>query len=160
MSTEADILRCGYNVGFFEKSDIANWADRQIEAIDDPCNALLDLSMIQRTHPLYVMNLLRSLGSTDSSATIETQIGFIGLLLTQRRITMQVAIRGLWTLVHEPNINEEQRSHIYFLEDGYDLAAAGTYGTIDDIERELYNFVFPYAQRLTEQYPHLIPSIE
>ena len=158
-SAEADVLRCGYDVGFFGKTDIANWADRQIEAIENPSTALLDLSMIRHTHPLDVMNLLRSLGPTDPAKTIETQIGFIGLLLAGQRITTELAIRGLWALIHEPGITEEQQSQIYFLDDGYDLAVAGTYGTINDIECELREFVTPYSERLANQYPHLVPSI-
>ena len=58
-STEANVLRCGYDVGYFNKSDIAQWADRQIEACDVPSDALLDLSMNRRLDPLDVIKLLR-----------------------------------------------------------------------------------------------------
>ncbi len=158
MSAEADVLRCGYHVGYFDKSDIARWADRQIATIEDPCTELLDLSMIRQTHPLDVTKLLRSLGAADLAATIETQIGFIGLLYEERKITTQLAIRGLFALVHEPDTTADQQSQIYYLDDGYDLAVAGTYGTMNEIERELKDFVSPYATRLAEQYPQFISS--
>ena len=157
-AAEADVLRCGYDLGFFDKTDIAAWADRRIESTENPSTELLDLSMIRQTHPLDVMNLLRSLGAADPATNIQTQIGFIGLLLANRSITTQRAIRGLWPLVHEPGTTQEQQSQIYYLDDGYDLAVAGTYGTMADIERELREFVMPYAEQLAEQYPHLIPS--
>jgi len=157
-STEADILRCGYDVGYFDKAHIEGWADRQIEACDSPPTELLDLSMIRDTHPIDVMNLLRSIGSPDSSTSIETQIGFLGLLLAERKISTQLAIRGLFALVHEPGITQEQQSQIYYLDDGYDLAIAGTYGTMGHLERELRDFVSPYSNRLAEQHPHLFPS--
>lgn len=160
MSAEADVLRCGYNVGFFDKSDVEAWADRQIEASTYPCTELLDLSMTRQTHPLDVMNLLRSFGPPDPATTIQTQIGFIGLLLAKNKISTELAIRGLWSLVHEPGTTHEQQSQIYCLDDGYDLAVAGTYGTMDDIERELHDFVSPYAEQLSDAYPHLIPSVE
>ena len=157
-TVEAAVLRCGYNVGFFDKTDLVTWADHQIEASANPSAKLLDLSMIRQTHPLDVMNLLRSLGPTDPATSIQTQIGFIGLLLAKQRITSQLAIRGLWALVHDPGTTEEQQSQIYFLDDGYDLAVAGTCGTMDDIEQGLRDFVTPHAEQLAEQYPHLIPS--
>lgn len=160
LSAEADVLRCGYDVGFFDKSDIETWADRQIEASTYPCTELLDLSMIRQTHPLDVMNLLRSFGPPDPATTIQTQIGLIGLLLAKNEISTQLAIRGLWALVHETGTTQEQQSRIYVLDDGYDLAVAGAYGTMDDIERELHDFVSPYAEQLAEAYPHLIPSAE
>jgi len=155
-STEADLLRCGYDLGYFDKADITRWADRQIEACDSPPTELLDLSMIRDTHPIDVMNLLRTFGSPDSSTTIQTQIGFIGLLLAEGKISTQRAIRGLFALVHQPGITHEQASQIYHLDDGYDLAVAGTYGTIGGIERDLRQFVFAYASRLAEQYPQWI----
>ena len=52
---------------------------------------------------------------------------------------------------------QEQRSQIYYLDDGYDLAIEGTHGSMDDIERELNAFVLPYAMRLADEFPHLIP---
>jgi hypothetical protein len=155
---EAEVLRCGYNVGFFDKSDIVKWADRQIEVTDNPSAALLDLSMIRQTHPLDVMKLLRCFGPTEPANSIEIQIGFIGLLLAKQRITTHLAIRGLWSLIHETGITDEQQSQIYFLDDGYDLAIAGTYFTLEGIDRDLREFVTPYAERLATQYPHLVPS--
>lgn len=157
MSAEADVLRCGYDVGYFDKADIARWADRQIAATDDPCTELLDLSMIRQTHPLDVMKLLRSLGAADSAAT-ETQIGFIGLLYEKHQITTQLAIRRLFALIDEADTTADQQSQIYYLDDGYDLAVAGTYGTMNAIERGVSAFVTPYAERLAEQYPQIIPS--
>ena len=158
-STEADALRCGYDIGYFDKSDIANWADRQIEATEAPSIALLDLSVILHTHPLDVIKLLARLGAVDPATTIETRIGFIGLLGSEKHITTQLAIWGLWSLIYEPGLTDEQQSQIYFLDDGYDLAVAGTCGTMDDIERELDEFVTPYSERLVAQHPSLLPAL-
>lgn len=158
MPTEADVLRCGYDVGYFNKADVERWADRQIAVTEVPCAGLLDLSMIRHTHPIDVMKLLLSLGAADPAAIIETQIGFIGLLFRKQQITTRLAIHGLFALAHEPGTTADQKSHIDYLEDGYDLAVAETYGTMNDIERELNDFVSPYAERLAEHYPHLIPS--
>ncbi len=41
-ATEADVLRCGYDVGYFDKSDIIAWADRQIAASDAPRRVVTD----------------------------------------------------------------------------------------------------------------------
>lgn len=65
-----------------------------------------------------------------------------------------------FALIHEPGTTAGQESRVYHLDDEYDLAIAGTYGTMDDIERELNDYVSPYAQRLNEQYPRLILSLK
>jgi len=158
-ATEADVLRCGYDVGFFDKSDIARWADQQIAAIDAPSMALIDLSMNRQLHPLDVMKLLRNFGQSNPSAIIEAQLGFIGLLLSTNRMSVELAIRGLWSLIHEPGVTDEQQSQIYYLDDGYDLAIAGTYGTMADIDRDLRRFVTPYSQVLATKYPDLFASL-
>jgi hypothetical protein len=155
---EADLLLCGYEVGYFDKSDIAQWADRQIAAIANPSAELLDLSMIRHTYPIDVMNLLRSLGSPDLNVRIQNQIGFIGLLYGEKKLTLQRAIGGLLSLVHQPGLTQEQRSQIYYLDDGYDLAVAGAYGTLAQIERDFSNFVSPYTQRLGEYVATLVPK--
>ena len=158
ISTEADVLRCGYQLGYFDKPDIVAWADRQIEATDTPSNALLDLSMIRLTDPMDVTKLLRSLGPVEPTASTETEIGFIGLLLTKQHIPIEKAIEGLWALVDALGITPEEERQIHHIDYGYELAIAGTYGTMADLELELHKFVEPYATRLAERHPHLIPS--
>jgi hypothetical protein len=116
--------------------------------------------MCRNDHPLDVMICLRVLGANDPAQCIETQIGFLGLAFESQRITLQLVIRGLWALVHEPSVSSDQESMIYYLDDGYDLAVAGSYGTLADIERELVAFVTPYADNLRALYPHLVPSGE
>jgi hypothetical protein len=148
---EADILRCGYNVGYFDNADIARWADRQIEASDIPSTELLDLSMNRETHPIDVMNLLRSFGLPAPSTTIQTQIGFIGLLIEKKKISAQLAIRRLFELVHEPGMTQEEKMQIYYVDDGYSF--------MEDIEERLFEFLGPYAKQLGDQYPHLIHTI-
>lgn len=155
---EADVLLCGYEAGFFSKSDISQWADRQIAAIANPSAELLDLSMIRHTYPIDVMNLLRSLGSPDLNVRIQNQIGFIGLLYGEKKLTLQRAIGGLLSLVHQPDLTQEQRSQIYYLDDGYDLAVAGAYGTLAQIERDFCNFVSPYLQRLAGHVATPVPK--
>jgi hypothetical protein len=154
---EADVLCCGYNVGFFDKSDIVRWADSQIAAMDKPSDALLDLAMIRDAHPLDVIKLLKTIRVEPASAdSIATQIGFIGICFTKSRITLRAAIRGLYALTREPGTSPDQSSTIYWLDDAYDLAIAGTYGSLDDVEAGLRNFVVPYTARLYEHHRQLI----
>ena len=48
-------------------------------------------------------------------------------------------------LVHVEGVTDEQRGVIYHLDDGYDSAIAGTYGTIDEVESAFRSFVKPYV---------------
>lgn len=156
IAAEADVLYCGYDVGFFDKADIASWADQQIAAISEPSTTLLDLAMIRQTHPIDVMKLLRALGEPDAANSIEIRIGFLGVLYETGKLSLRAGIKGLWSMIHEAGLTGQQRSAIYWLDDGYELATRGEYGTLEEVVQEFCNFVAPYAQNLRDRFPHLI----
>ena len=154
---DADVLRCGYAIGYFNEGDIVIWADHLILATSNPSAELLALSMIvlNKTCSIDVMNLRQSLSQIDSANSMQTQIGLLGGRLAKSSITFRGAFNALWALRDEEGITDEQRSQIYYLDDSYDHAIAGTWGVVKDVDRELEEFVTPYAERLAEQFPHL-----
>jgi hypothetical protein len=157
-ATEADILRCGYGLGYFDNADIVKWADQQIISIDSPPTELLDLSMIRDAHPIDVMNLLRSVGSPDVSQMPSAKLGFIGLLIAEDRITTQDAIRRIYELAQDSGITQEQTLQIYRLDASYDLVLEGIDGAISTFEQELHDFLSPFSNLLVERYPNLIST--
>lgn len=156
-SAEADILRCGYKIGYYEKSDIITWADKQIVAFDTPDDTILDLSMSHKTDPIEIEKLLLAIGENGRVISHKTQFGFIGLIFQSKQLTLEHAIRGLYSLVHENGISEAERGMLYHLDDGYDGALAGWYGTLAELEQEFIAFVEPYVQELS---PQLVPRIK
>jgi hypothetical protein len=98
------------------------------------------------------MNLLRSVGGTLSPRlTIETQIGFLGRLYLAKKIALRAVIGSLLSLVHDQGVTDQQRIMIYSLDDIHDLAVAGTYGTVGQVESEFRSFVQPYVENLSTQ---------
>lgn len=156
ISTEANLLRRGFDIGYFDKSDIARWADRWILAIDEPCLELFDLSLNRSLDPYDVSKLLRSLGPSESSASAQTTLGFLGLLYEGGRISAQHTIGQLFWLVHEPELTDVESSCIYHLDHDCDLAEHEGYGTMSEFERKLSDFLFPYAEQLLARHPDLI----
>lgn len=154
-SIEIAVLLAGYDVGYFDIAAIRRWADRQIEVIDEPSEALLDLAMLREPHPIDVMKLLRAVGASDQGAEAEIRIAILGLLFERKRLSLRQVVRGLFSLVIDDRASSEERSMIYYLDDGYDLAIAGTYGSLEQVERELIEFAKPYAMQLVEKVPHL-----
>jgi hypothetical protein len=153
---DAAILQCGYNVGYFNEADIERWAEAQIADLDEPSEALIELAILRNMHPLDVMKLLRSVGK-DVPATqwIAAQIGFIGTSFAEGKLSLVNATRALYALVLESGISSDEESAIYYLDDGYDLAVAGTHGSLAEVEAELRRFVMPYAERLQEKHSSL-----
>lgn len=149
---QAAILCCGYSMGYYKEADVEHWAERQIDALDEPPLPLIELTTIRGMYPIDVMNLLRSVsGEFPPTLIVEAQIGFIGLLHHAEKIPLKRAIGGLFAMVHDKGVTDDQRATIYGLDDMYDLAIAGTYGTIGQVEAEFRSFVQPYIEKLNAQ---------
>ncbi|MGY8769527.1 MAG: hypothetical protein ACKVH8_13995 [Pirellulales bacterium] len=157
ISAEANFLRCGYEMGFFEKEDIERWADSQILAVDVPSDTLIELALIREKLPADVIALLLKLGPEKPSKLIE--MGFIGLLLQLNRIDGPNAISRLYSLADEQELGGDIVSEIYHLDDGYDLAVDSSIGTVEEILGELEEFIEPFAIDLRNQYPEFIDPL-
>jgi hypothetical protein len=159
VSIEADVLRCGYEVGYFDEADIVSWADRQITLADNPSTTLLDLSMSRQTNPVDLLRLLKSLGSWHVPAIVSTKIGFIGLLVCEKHVTIQAALSSLWAVKDDPAVTFEQQSRIYSVAYYYDLAESGIQAPLAEAEQELREFVTPYAKQLLSKHSGFILAL-
>ncbi len=162
LGIEAEVLWVGFQAGYFEKADIENWADRHIDAIDVPPDALLELSILRSTDEYAVLDLLGSLGSkTLGKSEHRYPIGFLGVLFLEKRISLESAIRSLFWIGQElsddvPEGLSACQQRIYLLDHNYDDAVGGFYGTIEAVEADAIDFLTPYAAELQEKHPDLL----
>ena len=163
-ASEADVLRWGYESGHFDKPQIIDWADRQLEACDKPSHALIDLSLCRETDPRLVVSNLQSLGTNDPRLSLDLRFAFIGLAFCAKRISLEQATRSLYAILLETDnedlLDDSQRNSIYRIDDGYDLASSGAYGTIPEVKSDFLEFVTPYIARLNEHHAELVASGE
>ena len=158
-SAAADALAYGYNIGFFKEADLARWADRQIEQVESPPIELIELSMNQGADPTELLKMLRRFGQADPSATIATQLGMIGELLTAQFMDYDAAMSRLWALYYEKGISDEQHLQIACLDEDYLLTADGC-GSMAEVAHSLREFVAPYARQLAADCPELVSLMQ
>ncbi len=157
MRTQAQLLRCGYALGYYSKSQIESWAERWIADVDHPSLELIELATIRNVDEVEVLKLLESIGGeAEPFQFISMALGFWGQMYLDEKATLQNAIGGIWNLLPEPGITEEQRAIIYYLDDAYDLAINGSWGSINETAASLREFLTPYSVQLTEQTKRLI----
>ncbi len=53
---QAAILCCGYGMGYYKEADIEHWAERQIDALDEPPLPLIELTTIRGMYMLPPYN--------------------------------------------------------------------------------------------------------
>ena len=58
---QAAYIRLGLQFGSKSTGDVVRWADSCIQASDEPSDALIDLSLMGKSHPLDVMGKLGEL---------------------------------------------------------------------------------------------------
>lgn len=155
VASEVDVLRVGYRLGCFTKSQIARWADQQIAATDEPSLTLIELSMNQQLEPRALLKCFDSLGHPEAECTVLTEIGLVGLAFRTNKLTAEMAVRSLWSLVDRPGITEAQRSTIYWLDDACDLALEGIFGTMSDVARELRELIAEPTEELLRRHLQL-----
>ena len=90
-----DLLRIGFDVGYYDKHDIARWADQQINDYDDPPFALIEISLVKRKGDDEITKRLRELSETDLNAPTEGRVasGFVGMLLREGRNNL---VQAMW----------------------------------------------------------------
>lgn len=160
ISEEAIVLCGGFKLIYFDKADVAKWADRWIVALEAPDDPLFDLSLNGRMYPDEIVSHLRNMASSEESLPVHDEMGFLGLMYAQKKLAAQHAIAQLFYLVDEPGLTSEERSQIYYLDHGIDLAANQASGTLSQIKSQLHKFLSPHAEQLMAKYPALVPMIQ
>jgi hypothetical protein len=68
----ASVFSLGIRSGFAARSQIVQWADREISARSEPPLWILDLAMSEQSHVLDVISLLKNAGGGNHADPIET----------------------------------------------------------------------------------------
>jgi hypothetical protein len=143
-------LAVGFEMRLYSRSDISTWVDERVARVDDVAGPLLDLTTLRDKDDGAIATLLFAMtGPVD-----EAEVGRIGLaVLHQMLITKQMDLRlaiGALRHLRFRFFSDEHKEYTecLVLDDEYDLAADGTYGTLVNVERDLLAFLESYAERL------------
>jgi hypothetical protein len=156
----AALLHCGFRLGYFSRQDIEHWADRQIEEQGQPSLELIELAILRGKHDMDVLALLsQASAALGPRLWIELTIGMVGRLYRAGGASLESSVRGLFSLVLDNRDNaltNEEMGTIYWLDDAYDLAVRGTYGTVEDVEKEFLTFTEPYLTIVRDAESHMV----
>jgi hypothetical protein len=79
-------------------------------------------------------------------------IGVIGRLYRGGKASLESSVRVLFSLLHanDYTFSRQEEGEIYYLDDAFDLAVIGTYGSIEDVKTLLVEFTEPYVTAVGE----------
>ena len=143
---EAEELAMAIELGFALVDEAVDWADRHIVAVDQPPYELIEVSSAGRSHPLDVAHLLRAIpGTVDIFATCRRVFARMLSALNDGRVTPEAVARALDFMQLDGRMPDaDAQSEMSRLNDAFDLAHEGTYGTSEEVSRELREFLEHY----------------
>ena len=143
----AEILRYGLIAGFHTVADAVGWADSLIVRDPKPDIAVIDIALSAASDVATVAALLGSVGGECDPVMVMRRS-----IAEMRAVVLGNADRGidvarwLYRLANAGCLPEEHfGSSAYSLDDRFDLARSGTYGTEGEALDALRGFLDQYA---------------
>ncbi|WP_368937185.1 hypothetical protein [Bacillus sp. SH8-8] len=144
---KAEVLSIGLQIGLFSKTEIIDWADQTIEALDSPSIEIIEVSLSSNDKLVDIVPKLKNVkGMYDKKLPIKIILGLLWdkfILNEENVLKIKPFISNL---IHNNccegfSYVDEQ---LYNFNEDINLAADNIYGNLEDISQELKSFLFPY----------------
>ncbi|WP_242290281.1 hypothetical protein [Bacillus cereus group sp. BfR-BA-01319] len=145
----AEVLSIGLQIGLFSKTEIIDWADQTIEALDSPSIEIIEVSLSSNDKLVEIVPKLKNVkGTYDKKLPIKIILGLLWdkfILNEENVLKIKPFISNL---IHNNccegfSYVDEQ---LYNFNEEINLASDNIYGNLEDISQELKSFLFPYKE--------------
>ncbi|NIL29089.1 hypothetical protein [Bacillus thuringiensis] len=143
----AEVLSIGLQIGLFSKTEIIDWADQTIEALDSPSIKIIEVSLSSNDKLVDIVPKLKNVkGTYDKKLPVKIILGLLWdkfILNEENVLKIKPFISNL---IHNDccegfSYVDEQ---LYNFNEDINLAVDNIYGNLEDISQELKSFLFPY----------------
>ncbi|EEM86652.1 hypothetical protein BK749_09060 [Bacillus thuringiensis serovar vazensis] len=145
----AEVLSIGLQIGLFSKTEVIDWADQTIEALDSPSIEIIEISLSSNDKLVDIVPKLKNVkGTYDKKLPVKIIMG----LLWDRFILNEENVLKIkpfiFNLIHNNccegfSYVDEQ---LYNFNEEINLATDNIYGDLEDISQELKSFLSPYKE--------------
>ncbi|MGQ8827220.1 hypothetical protein CN575_20990 [Bacillus wiedmannii] len=143
----AEVLSIGLQIGLFSKTEIINWADQTIEALDSPSIEIIEISLSSNDKLVDIVPKLNNVkGTYDKKLPVKIILGLLWdkFILNEENVLKIKPF--IFNLIHNNCFEgfsyvDEQ---LYNFNEEINLAADNIYGSLEDISQELKSFLSPY----------------
>ncbi|MGG0279086.1 hypothetical protein ABEY37_04885 [Bacillus pacificus] len=143
----AEVLSIGLQIGLFSKTEIIDWADQTIEALDSPSIEIIEVSLSSNDKLVDIVPKLKNVkGTYDKKLPVKIILGLLWdkFILNEENVLKIKPFK--FNLIHN-NCCEEFSyvdEQLYNFNEEINLAADNIYGNLEDISQELKSFLSPY----------------
>ncbi|MGG0236567.1 hypothetical protein [Bacillus sp. BF9-10] len=143
----AEVLSIGLQIGLFSKTEIIDWADQTIEALDSPSIEIIEVSLSSNDKLVDIVPKLKNVkGTYDKKLPVKIILGLLWdkFILNEENVLKIKPF--IFNLIHNNccegfSYVDEQ---LYNFNEEINLAADNIYGNLEDISQELKSFLSPY----------------
>ncbi len=136
--------------GVVQTADVVQWADDWIERLETPPDALLEVSLNGKR----LNDLIHSLGVVAdpqfSPESVELLCRLLHKHLVQKPDELHRVVHLLYRATVQGVLPDTFAHEVYRLDDFFDLAVQGSYGTVDDLYSETVEILERYGLALPE----------
>lgn len=154
---EVTIVGCGFEYNYLSQDQVVKWADQWIEKEEEPITELAELSMMGTAKPIDVLGILYQLSYKPySKRTIETRMGFIGLMWKEKILSIESAVTKIGKMIYEYELTEHLKNRIYSIDANYAIALHKGEGQISKVAGELDGLFASYIDVLEDQLSSIV----
>ncbi|MFT5356219.1 MAG: hypothetical protein ACI9KE_003442 [Polyangiales bacterium] len=131
-------LRIGFEVGLYDRADVASWVDHAILAAATPCDVLLELTTLCHRTSTEIASLLDQLQPSIVGDTFILHAKAVAMMFRDKRLSAVAALDRL------PQVSCGQtpaEDEVYNLYERMDLATQGIAGSVSEVEQEITEFL-------------------
>ncbi len=143
--TTLHLVRVGLASGLLSKEEVIDWADEIITRDKAPDIFFIDLALsnsksLKDIH-YYICDFLNF---DDPAISGRPLLGLIYKKFRDKELTLEQTVRTLFNIKFEALFTEREEGCIYSIDDAYDCAKHGIYGTFEDVHKEVESFLSVY----------------
>lgn len=170
MTNPADVLqilhliRAGLASGILSNEEVINWADKIIIEDDQPDIFFIELALLSSNNSndicYYFSDYLNFENPVFQGRPL---LGMLYKRFSSKQLTLEETVRKLFRLKSEALFTDLEESYIYSIDNDFDCAKDGIYGTLKDIDADVnkfLNFYKDYSLDNIEQWPKFDQQIE
>lgn len=150
-------MAVGLDQGLYDRVFLEDWVDAEVAACERVEGPLLELTVLRGKSDQSIVHELHALAEAQPPGAYlafeaHLVVACLGVMLEAGRISLASAVTRLRILTYETHeLTPEDRSMVFHLDDGYDLAASETHGTVDQVRADFLAF--------TSRYRHLLVGV-
>ena len=148
LKEQAEALQIGLLAGYVQPAEVVAWADQTIEAGDVPGPELIQVSL---GRGLSIDGLARALGAIPGEVCrtrlAQTVLRNMSAALQRDSTTGRGIARWLYKMWLDDLVpSPEARAQMSRLDDAFDLAESGAWGTVPEVQAEIAEFLSAWAK--------------